>query len=162
MQITSEPLCSDPCARLKIQIPMHSVSWGCPKIVRHCDPVSLLINIFGIHLKPGCKSHEQIHYRTAKNVQKQATVLLYFLDEFLWIDPGGISSSLTCTYSLSRWQTLGRFWSPSLRPLLYVCRQSRAVIFLCFVDCTIGVVPKELLTFLGSLYKEIAKTTSGT
>ena len=24
-----------------------------------------------------------------------------------------------------------------------------------------GVVPKELLTFLGSLYKEVAKTTSG-
>ena len=24
-------LCSDPCARLKIQIPMHSVSWGVPK-----------------------------------------------------------------------------------------------------------------------------------
>ena len=79
MQITSEPLCSDPCARLKIQIPMHSISWGCPKIVRHCDPISLLINTFGIHLEPGCKSHEQIiHYRTAKNVKKQATVLLYF------------------------------------------------------------------------------------
>ena len=30
-------------------------------------------------LEPGCKSHEQIfHYRTAKNVQKQATVLLCF------------------------------------------------------------------------------------
>ena len=79
MQITSEPLFSDPCARLKIQIPMHSISWGRPKIVRHCDPISLLINTFGIHLEPGRKSHEQIiHYRTAKNVQKQATVLLYF------------------------------------------------------------------------------------
>ena len=66
MQITSEPPSSDPCARLKIQIPMHSISWGCPKIVRHSDPVSLLINTFGIHLEP------------AKNVQKQATVLLYF------------------------------------------------------------------------------------
>ena len=32
------------------------------------------MNTFGIHLEPGCKSHEQIiHYRTAKNVQKQAT-----------------------------------------------------------------------------------------
>ena len=79
MQITSEPLCSDPCARLKIRIPMHSISWGCPKIVRHCDPISLLINTFGIHLEPGCKSHKQIiHYRTAKNVPKQATLLLYF------------------------------------------------------------------------------------
>ena len=49
------------------------------KIVRHCDSVSLLMNTFGIHLEPGCKSCEQIiHYRTAKNVQKQATVLLYF------------------------------------------------------------------------------------
>ena len=75
----SEPLCSDPCARLKIQIPMHSISWGCPKIVRHCDPILLLINTFGIHLQPGCESHEQIiHYRTAKNVPKQATVLFYF------------------------------------------------------------------------------------
>ena len=79
MQITSEPLCLDPCARLKIQIPMHSISWGCPKILCHCDPIWLLINTFGIHLQPGCKSHEQIiHYRNAKNVQKQATVLLYF------------------------------------------------------------------------------------
>ena len=45
------------------------ISWGCPKIVCHCDPISLLINTFGIHLEPGCKSHEQImHYHTAKNV----------------------------------------------------------------------------------------------
>ena len=79
MQIMSEPLCSDPCAGLKIQIPMHSISLGCPKIGRHCDPVSLLINTFDIHLQPGCKSHEQIiHYRTNKNVPKQATLLLYF------------------------------------------------------------------------------------
>ena len=78
MQITSEPLCSDPSARLKIQIPMHSISWGCPKIVRHCAPISLLINTFGIHLELGYKSHEQIiHYR-AEKVQKQAIVLLYF------------------------------------------------------------------------------------
>ena len=28
--------------------------------------------------------------------------------------------------------------------------------------CVYGVVPKRLLTFLGSLYKEVAKTTSGT
>ena len=79
MQVTSEPLCSDPSARLKIQIPMHSISWGCLKKVRHCDSISLLINIFGIHLEPGCESRGQIiHYRTAKNVQKQATVLHYF------------------------------------------------------------------------------------
>ena len=52
---------------------------GCPKIVRHCDPISLLVNTFGIHLEPGCKSHGQIiHYRTAKNVQKQATVCSIF------------------------------------------------------------------------------------
>ena len=79
MQITSEPLSSYPCARLKTQIPLHSISWGCPKIVRHSDPISLLISTFGIRLEPGCKSHGQIiHYRTAKNVQKQATVFLYF------------------------------------------------------------------------------------
>ena len=78
MHITSEPFSSDPCARLKTQIPMHSISQGCPKIDRHCDPISLLINTFDIHLEPGCKSHEQIvHYLTAKNVKK-ATVLLYF------------------------------------------------------------------------------------
>ena len=57
----------------------HALKRGCPKLVRYCDPKSLLINTFGIHLEPGCKSHEQIiHYRTAKNVKKQATVLLYF------------------------------------------------------------------------------------
>ena len=55
MQITSEPLRSDPCARLKIQIPMHSISWGCPRTVRHCDPISLLLNTFGIYLEHGCK-----------------------------------------------------------------------------------------------------------
>ena len=43
MQITSEPLSSDPCARLKTQIPTHSISWGCPQIVHHSDPISLLI-----------------------------------------------------------------------------------------------------------------------
>ena len=99
MQITSEPLCSDPCVRLKIQIPMHLISWGCPKIVHLCDPISQLINTFGIHLEPGCKSHEQIiHYRTAKNVQKQASFAL-FLDEFLSSHPEGISCSLTCTHT---------------------------------------------------------------
>ena len=68
MQIASEPLCSDQCARFKIQIPTHSISWGCPKLVLLCDPVSLLINTFGNHLEPGCKSHEQIiYYRTDKN-----------------------------------------------------------------------------------------------
>ena len=52
---------------------------GCPKINRPSDLISLLIHTFGIHLEPGCKSHEQIiQYRTAKNVQKQTTVLLYF------------------------------------------------------------------------------------
>ena len=79
MQITSEPLCSDPCAKLKIQIPIHSISRGCPQIVRHCEPISLLINTFGIHLEPGYKSYEQIiDYRAEKNVQIQAIVLLYF------------------------------------------------------------------------------------
>ena len=84
MQVTSEPLSSDPCAWLKTQIPMHSVSRGCPKIVRRSDLMSLLISKSGIHLEPGCKSHGQIiHYRTDKNVQTQTTVLLFFfLDEF--------------------------------------------------------------------------------
>ena len=48
-------------------------------VSRYSDPISLLISTFGIHLEPGCKSHSQIiHYRTAKNVQTQATVLLCF------------------------------------------------------------------------------------
>ena len=33
--------------------------------------------------------------------------------------------------------------------------------FVQYLLCVYGVVPKGLLTFLGSLYKEIAKTTSG-
>ena len=52
-----------------------------------CDPISLLINTFGIHLESGCKNYGQIiHYRTTENVtetsttttKNQATVLLYF------------------------------------------------------------------------------------
>ena len=79
MQITSEPPRSDPCARLKPQIPMHSISWGCPKIVRHSNSVSLLSSTFSIHLDPECKSHGQIiHYRTAENVQKPAAVFSLF------------------------------------------------------------------------------------
>ena len=84
MQITWEALSSDPCARLKTQIPMHSISWRCPKIVRHSDPISLLISTIEIHFELGCKSHGKIiQYRITKNVPKQATVLLYFLDDFL-------------------------------------------------------------------------------
>ena len=79
MQITSEPLCSDLCARLKIRVPMHSISWRCPKIVRHCDPVSLLIthlaSILSLDVKVMDKS---FIIALLKNVQKQATVLLYF------------------------------------------------------------------------------------
>ena len=76
MQITSEPFFfPDSCARLKIQIPMHSISWGYPKIVPLRDPISLLINTFGIHLDPGYKSYEQIiDYGAEKNVQIQAIV----------------------------------------------------------------------------------------
>ena len=69
----------DSCARLKTQIPMHLISWGCPKIVRHSDPISLLISTFDIHLEPECESYVQIiHYRTAKNAQTQARVFVYF------------------------------------------------------------------------------------
>ena len=54
------------------------ISWGCPKMACHSDPISLLISTFGIHLQPRCKSHGQIiHYNTAKNVQKQVTVFIY-------------------------------------------------------------------------------------
>ena len=93
--MTSKSLSSDQCARLKTQIPMHSISWGCPKIVRHSDQISLLINTFGIHLVPGCKSHGQItHYRTAKNVKKTSEK---FCSVFRRIK--GISGSLTATTS---------------------------------------------------------------
>ena len=44
----SEPLSSDTRARLKTQIPMHSISWGCPKILRQSDPNLLLISTNGI------------------------------------------------------------------------------------------------------------------
>ena len=94
MQIASEPLSSDLRARL---ISMHSTSWGgCPKIVRHSDPSSLLISTLA-HFEPGCKSRGQIiHYRTAKNLQKQTTVLS-LSDELLQIDPENSSCSLTCS-----------------------------------------------------------------
>ena len=51
---------SDLRARLKTQIPVHSISWGCPKRVRPLYPISLLISMFYIYLDPGCKSHGQI------------------------------------------------------------------------------------------------------
>ena len=48
-------------------------------MVRYSDPILLVISAFGIHLEPGCRSRGQIiHYPTAKNVQQQTTVLLYF------------------------------------------------------------------------------------
>ena len=34
---------------------------GCPKIVRHSDPITLLINTFGIHLEPGRKTRGKIN-----------------------------------------------------------------------------------------------------
>ena len=107
MQITTEPLCSDPCAMLKIQIPMHSISWGCLKIVCRCNPVSLLTHLAS-HLEAGCKSHGQIiHYRTAKNVTKQVTVLFYFYMNF---DPGGISCSLTRVFEADCSRQMGLSW----------------------------------------------------
>ena len=57
----SEPLSLDPCALLKIQIPMQSISFGCPKIVRHSDPISPLISKFGIHLEPGSEKSWSNH-----------------------------------------------------------------------------------------------------
>ena len=84
MQITWEPHSSDPCVKLKIQILIQSVSCRCPKIVRHSDPILMLISTFGIHLEPGCESHGQIiHYCTAENVQKTSYSFALFLDEFL-------------------------------------------------------------------------------
>ena len=97
MQIMPEPLSSDPCARLKIQIPMHSISWGCTKIVRHSDPISLLISTFGIHLEPGWKSWvKSFIIALLKNVQRASDSFALVLDESLHLDPEGISCSLTC------------------------------------------------------------------
>ena len=60
--------------RLKTRIPMHSISWGCPKKVRPPDQISLLFSTFGIHLEPERASHGQIiHHRTAKNDLQQAS-----------------------------------------------------------------------------------------
>ena len=83
----SEPLISDPCARLKTQMPMHSISWGCPRIVRHSDPISLLISTFGIHLEPGCKRLGQIiHVKCPKCQQqkcpKTSDIFALFLEDF--------------------------------------------------------------------------------
>ena len=75
---TSEPLSSDPCARLKTQIPMHSIDWGCPEVVQATDPISLLISTFGIYLEPRCKSHGQInHFHSDKKMFKKKKLLLY-------------------------------------------------------------------------------------
>ena len=75
---TSELLSFDPCARLKTQTRIHSISWGCPKILSHSDPILLLISTFGIHRESGCKSHGRIiHYRTAKNVQKTKLLSIF-------------------------------------------------------------------------------------
>ena len=45
MQITLKPSGSDPCARWKTQLPLHSISWGCSKRVRHCDPLSSSLDV---------------------------------------------------------------------------------------------------------------------
>ena len=84
MRITSEPLCSDPRARLKIQIPLHSISWGCPKIVRHSDPISLLISTFDI-LSLEVKDMVKSFIITLLKCQKKKTSDSFslFLGEFL-------------------------------------------------------------------------------
>ena len=96
----SEPLCSDPCARLKIQIPMHSISWGCPKIVHHCYPILLLINTFGIHIEPRSVDvkvmNKSFIIALIKMSKNKGQFCSLFLDEFLQIDLEGISCSLTC------------------------------------------------------------------
>ena len=93
MQITSESLFrsvrqakKNKTTTTKKKTDTHALnySWGCAKIVRNCDPLSLLMNTFSIHLEPGCKSHGQIiHCRNAENVQKTGDSLALFLDEFL-------------------------------------------------------------------------------
>ena len=71
---------------------MHSVSGGCPEIVRHSHPISLLISTLGIHLELGCKSRDQsIHYRTAKKCPKTSEFLSLILDEILQLNPEVIS-----------------------------------------------------------------------
>ena len=98
MQITSEPLCSDTCACSKHRNPCNPSAGGVPKYFANLIQIyCLLAHNYGIHLKPGCKSHGQIiHYRAAKNVPKQSIFCLY-LDDILSIDPEGISCSLTST-----------------------------------------------------------------
>ena len=59
-----------------------------------------------------------------------------------------------------------RFHSPEAAALNYLVSSWSASkphgFLFYFFTCDYGVVPKGLLTFLGSLYREIAKTTSGT
>ena len=108
---------------------MHSISWGCPKIVRHSDPVSLLISTFGINLLLGCKSHDQIiHYRTAKvSKHKRQFFVCVFLDKFVQLDPEGISCSLTCMMSYHMFQ---------IRPV-------RCLLYCCPIGCSMYVVAPD-------------------
>ena len=88
---------SGTCARLKIRIPMHSISWRCPKIVRHCDPISLLITHLASTLSLDVKVMDKSFIiALLKMSQKTSDSFALFLDEFLWIDPEGISCSLSC------------------------------------------------------------------
>ena len=71
---------SSMCARLKTQIPMHSISLGCGKTVRPPpSDFNAYITKFSIHLEPGLKKKTMIiHFHTAENVHKHATVFTYF------------------------------------------------------------------------------------
>ena len=86
-----EPFSSDPRTTLKTQIPMQPIGWGCPKITRHSDPISLLISTFGIHHEPGCKSHGQIIYYCLLKLSKNKRQFCSIFRRILSIDPEDIS-----------------------------------------------------------------------
>ena len=80
MQITSEPLFFRSMRQAQ-STDTHALN---QLGVSRNNPTSLLINTFGIHLEPECKSHQQIiHYRTAKNVQNTSDSFALFLDDFI-------------------------------------------------------------------------------
>ena len=71
---------------------LNQLEGGGGKIVRHCDPISLLINTFGIHLEPGCKSYEKSFIIALLKMSKNKR---QFCSIFRRVHPEEISCNLT-------------------------------------------------------------------
>ena len=73
---------------------MQSINWGCHKIVRHCDPISLLITHLASTLSLDVKVMNKSFIIALTKMFKIKRQFALFLDQFS-IDPEGISCSLT-------------------------------------------------------------------